>query len=283
MKLVKTSLIIIFISALLILPVLSQESQPKLIKARVTKVVDGDTIDIRLFNGNKNTVRYIGIDTPETAHPYRSAECYGYKASYYNAALVSERTVWLEFDEKREDQDGRLLAYVYLDPTGKAMVNLILLAQGLGELNELWEIAPNTRYLDLLKEVQTEAKKVKRGFWSECFTDSSVKISRMLPNPKNEPEEEWIEICNGGNERQNISKWSITDKEGEYFISPSKPLFLEPKECHTIRGIEYNPTGNHRMLFLRNKGDQVHLRNELDKEVHRCKYGETKEGMIIKC
>src|SRR3990167_5493494 len=62
--------------------------------ATVTSVGDGDTI--KLDNGK--TVRYIGIDTPETVDPRRPDGCFGKEASDYNKTLVLGKQVLLEKD-----------------------------------------------------------------------------------------------------------------------------------------------------------------------------------------
>ncbi len=89
-------------------------------KARVIKVTDGDTIEVRI-SGDIYRVRYIGIDTPE-----RGEQGY-YEAIDANDELVSGRTVLLEKDISNTDRYGRLLRYVWVDDH---MVNAILVATG---------------------------------------------------------------------------------------------------------------------------------------------------------
>ena len=55
--------------------------------ARVERVVDGDTIRVRL-DGRSETVRYIGVDTPETKKPGTPVQCFGKQASRENERLV---------------------------------------------------------------------------------------------------------------------------------------------------------------------------------------------------
>ncbi len=74
-------------------------------EAFVTRVVDGDTIEIE--GGQK--VRYIGIDTPETKHPRKPAQCFGHEAYEQNKKLVEGRVVKLERDVSETDRYGRLL------------------------------------------------------------------------------------------------------------------------------------------------------------------------------
>jgi len=70
--------------------------------AYVTRVIDGDTIEVEL-NGKAYKVRYIGINTPEYNQP-----C-GDKATQANSSLVSGKTVILEKDVSETDKYGRLL------------------------------------------------------------------------------------------------------------------------------------------------------------------------------
>lgn len=102
------------------------------ITATVVYVVDGDTIDVviaaitaphlaGLSVGKTVRVRYIGVDAPEFDR------LHGPAATDLNASLVQGKTVYLELDERQWD-NGRLLAYVYLDPGGLVMVNLLLVA-----------------------------------------------------------------------------------------------------------------------------------------------------------
>lgn len=104
---------------------------PPDIVATVIRVVDGDTIEVRvdalprppppgLAVGLLIRVRYIGVDAPELDQPQ------GQTASALNSTLVGGRAVYLELDERAWDDHGRLLAYVYLDSTGYLMVNLVL-------------------------------------------------------------------------------------------------------------------------------------------------------------
>src|SRR5690349_24159915 len=91
--------------------------------ARVIHVVDGDTIDVRLQDGSDDTVRYIGIDTPETVKPDTPVQCGGPKAHAVNERLVGGRTVTLRFDAERRDVYHRLLAYVYVPGERPLFVN----------------------------------------------------------------------------------------------------------------------------------------------------------------
>src|SRR5689334_2887480 len=91
-----------------------REDEPRApASAVVTRVVDGDTIEVWL-DGRTEDVRYIGVDTPETVKPGAPVDCFGPQASAFNHRLVEGKRVRLVFDVELRDVYGRLLAYVYL-------------------------------------------------------------------------------------------------------------------------------------------------------------------------
>lgn len=127
----------------------------------VTRVVDGDTIEVQL-GGREEDVRYIGVDTPETVKPGAPVDCFGPQASSFNHRLVERRRVRLVFDSERRDVYGRLLAYVYL---GDRFVNAELVRRGLARtLN----IPPNDRFAGRLKRLEIAAARRGKGLWGAC-------------------------------------------------------------------------------------------------------------------
>jgi len=130
---------------------------------RIKKVIDGDTI--LLSNGR--SVRYIGMDSPETREYVGSRwiykpEKFSEEAKEYNKQALAGGTVGLEFDKDKKDKFGRLLAYVYADGI---MINEELVRQGYATI---YVYPPNVKYLDRLVKAQEEARAEKRGIWSEC-------------------------------------------------------------------------------------------------------------------
>ena len=69
----------------------------------VVRVVDGDTVRVRL-DGSTTTVRYIGVDTPETVKPHEPVQCFGKQASAFNRKLVAGRRVRLQLGPERYDR-----------------------------------------------------------------------------------------------------------------------------------------------------------------------------------
>jgi micrococcal nuclease len=130
--------------------------------AEVIDVVDGDTIDVRLADGSEDTVRYIGVDTPESVAPDQPVECYAHRAADFNRALVLGETVRLRFDAERRDRYGRLLAYVYL---GRRLVNAVLLRRGLARP---LTIPPNDSLATRFERLARAAGGAGRGLWGAC-------------------------------------------------------------------------------------------------------------------
>lgn len=128
----------------------------------VAKVVDGDTI--KLANGQ--TVRYIGIDTPETVDPRTETQCYARQASNFNEQLVKDQVVRLEKDVSETDRYGRLLRYVYVDFNGQEiMVNKYLVEKGFAVVDTH---PPDLKYAELFKQAEEVAMMTDLGLWGEC-------------------------------------------------------------------------------------------------------------------
>ena len=125
---------------------------------KVTRVVDGDTIEIE--GGEK--VRYIGVDTPETVDPRKPVQCFGIEASKKNKELVEGKTVRLEKDITDRDKYSRLLRYVWVDDL---FVNLELVKQGFANS---YSYPPDIKYQKEFLAAETEAREAQRGLWKAC-------------------------------------------------------------------------------------------------------------------
>ncbi len=110
-------------------------------EGRVARVVDGDTVKVSL-GGRRETVRYIGMDTPETVKPNTPVQCFGKNASAKNEQLVAGARVTLRLGAEARDRYGRLLAYVYRRSDG-LFVNAALVQGGFATT---LTIPPNTAH-----------------------------------------------------------------------------------------------------------------------------------------
>jgi micrococcal nuclease len=129
----------------------------------VTEVIDGDTIIVRA-GGQRETVRLLGVDTPEVKHPTKPAECFGKEASSFTAALLPPGTgVRLERDTEERDVFGRLLAHVFR--SDGLFVNRELIAHGYAAV---LVIPPNQAYSSELRAAERQARAEGRGLWGAC-------------------------------------------------------------------------------------------------------------------
>lgn len=135
--------------------------------ATVTRVVDGDTVVVRL-SGRDATVRLIGIDTPETKDARKPVQCFGREASARTKQLLPGGTaVRLAYDVERNDRYGRTLAYVYRsDGEGRGpFVNAALVRDGYASVSTF---PPNVAHADTFVALQREARDAGRGLWGSC-------------------------------------------------------------------------------------------------------------------
>lgn len=147
---------------------------------RVTEFVDGDTIKVDM-NGKVETIRMIGMDTPETHDPRKVVECFGQAAAAYTKQIIGSGAVRLEADSLSTNRDryDRLLRYVYTSD---------------GKLVEAEDIKNGYAFaytsfpfskLDEFRSYEKEARDANRGLWSGCkpYLDSAGHIHSNPATP----------------------------------------------------------------------------------------------------
>ncbi len=129
----------------------------------VSRVVDGDTIDVIIDNKTKR-IRIIGLDTPEVVDPRREVECFGPEASKHAKELLENKYVRLEIDSTQDNKDkyGRLLRHVVL-ADGKRFAE-IMISQGYA--HEYTYNKP-CKYQKEYLLAEAEAKQESLGMWAE--------------------------------------------------------------------------------------------------------------------
>ena len=141
--------------------------QYHLVSARVTRVIDGDTIEVQIpdpINDTETTrVRLIGIDCPEIAHPAFSskpAEPFAEEAAALARSLVDGRMVALRIEpQQTRDVYDRLLAHVDLED-GSNLAEQLLMA-GLARREDRWNHSMLLRY----RQLELSARRARRGMW----------------------------------------------------------------------------------------------------------------------
>jgi micrococcal nuclease len=146
--------------------------------ARVTRVVDGDTIYVEIA-GRTYPLRYIGVDSPEST---RRQDCFGKEATRFNASLVANQTVTLEKDVNNTDPSNRLLRYVYL--RDGRMVNEELVKAGYAYAKSY---PPDVKYQERFRRAQQRAVASKRGLWSACPAPTAAPTTAPTTAPTSTP------------------------------------------------------------------------------------------------
>jgi micrococcal nuclease len=144
-------------------------------RAVVERVVDGDTVDVRL-NGGVTRVRLLNVDTPETVDPNRPVQCLGPEASAFLTNLLPTGTpVSLEYDAERTDRYDRTLAAVFT--SDGTLVNAEIARQGLAAAIV---VGTNDRFYPPVEQATDEAVAAGRGLFSAdvaCTVPAQVRTA----------------------------------------------------------------------------------------------------------
>lgn len=152
-------------------------NNPNIQLAKVAKVIDGDTIEVDLGEGNVKRVRYIGIDTPESVDPRQGLQCFGKESTAKNKELVENGIVGLEKDVSETDRYGRLLRYVYM---GDLFINQVLVAEGYAKASSY---PPDVKYQDKLRQAEQQARSANKGLWGSCNTATPTPTKKPASTP----------------------------------------------------------------------------------------------------
>src|SRR4051794_7094791 len=135
--------------------------EPSTDSATVTRVVDGDTVDVDI-DGRSERIRLLNVDTPETKDPNQPVQCLGPEATAFLTGLLPPGTsVRLEYDRERTDRYDRTLAAVF--STDSTLVNAETARQGLAAVIV---IDGNDRFYPPIAAARDEAVAAGRGLYS---------------------------------------------------------------------------------------------------------------------
>jgi len=233
------------------------------VQAQIVRVVDGDTIQV-LLEGNKESLRLIGVDTPETVHPSRPVEFFGMEASNFTKTMFSPgETVYLTFDWDPRDKYNRLLAYTwFVSDTGCWVLhNLALVVNGYGHAYTVFAFRDD--YMALFSQAGREAREKQIGLWRVEPTitpepPTSGKNGLSIGDIQYEGGNEWVEIRNEGTEGVNLSGWKIMDEaKNSYTFGET---WLEPGETFKLySGPDAGEPTWTRLYVWNNSGDTAQL------------------------
>ncbi|MBP9852932.1 MAG: micrococcal nuclease [Patescibacteria group bacterium] len=123
---------------------------------------DGDTVTVDM-GGTIETVRFIGVDTPETHKENTPVQCYGSEASAYTRQRIGQGKIRLKADRLTTNRDryDRLLRYVMVD--GSTDLGYELVSKGYA-FAYAFPFANSQKYARAMKDAQV----AKRGLWGVC-------------------------------------------------------------------------------------------------------------------
>jgi micrococcal nuclease len=136
-----------------------------MLKAKVIGHIDGDTVKVSIPSPPKDiskaeTIRLLGVDTPETVHPNQAVQQFGREASDYTMKNLLDRDVYLAFDWDLRDRYGRLLAYVYTNYGD--FFNAVLIKEGYGHAYLQYPF----QFIEEFIVLEQKARQEIRGLWA---------------------------------------------------------------------------------------------------------------------
>jgi micrococcal nuclease len=144
----------------------SEAQASQRLTGRVVRAVDGDTLEIAIDGGDTETVRVIGVDTPETVKPDTPVQCFGPQASRFEHEHVEGHRVRLLVGVEPRDTYGRLLAYVWIETPGRdPFLEEVLLRRGLART---LTFHPNDRFAHRFEGLEQRVAAAGKGLWNAC-------------------------------------------------------------------------------------------------------------------
>lgn len=267
--------------------------------ARVTDVIDGDTVEVSFANGTAETVRLVGVDTPEVRGEITPAEfdgvpdtdagraClrdWGERASAFASRSLEGRRVRVALDphEGPRGSYGRLLAYVRVDDR---TFNFRLVAEGYARVYESG-FSRQERYLAAEARARANASGVwtcaSEGAAGERTTDAPagpISVARVRADPpgddNEDPNAEYVILENVGDQSVDLEGWTVADEVGQAYEFGNQTLAPGARvTLHTGSGTDTATDvywGRTRAVW-NNDGDVVTVRDTEGTVVARYRY-----------
>ena len=234
-------------------------------RATVTRHVDGDTFDVAITDPpagmrTAETIRLLGIDTPELGEPL------GAEAQDHTARRAGDGPVYLALDFRRRDRFDRLLAFVYLrDGT---LLNAELLRSGLAAVYRADDLM---YFFAQFEDLERDARQAGIGLWEGRTAGVVIVIIR------NAGRAEHVEIRNDGADPVDLSGWRIADDDGDVVSIPAETVLAPASTLAVGSGTGCVETP-HPCLHVSpkniwsNGGDDAALHDRGGTAVHRYSY-----------
>ncbi|RRJ29965.1 lamin tail domain-containing protein [Halocatena pleomorpha] len=224
--------------------------------AMVTGVTDGDTVDIEYSNGTTDTVRLLGVDTPEVYGENDPTEFEGVPdteageqclsdagdaaSAYMKDELQTGEQVTLELDAESDGRGdyGRLLAYIHDDGVN---LNYNLVDTGHARVYDS-QFSQSDRFY----AAESDAQAAERGLWQcrNAGSESSLSVTEIhadaAGNDNENLNDEYVVFENTGTDTLDLSGWSVSDDAGHTYTFPSGASLAagETVTLHTGSGLD---------------------------------------------
>ncbi len=135
-------------------------------EAVVARTLDGDTFETE----DGETVRLLGVNSPEIEHPDQAEECWGPEAADWAEETLTGQTVRLGFDHTCTDKYGRTLAYIWTvgDPEttdDDVLINEAIIRAGAARVYEDFD---DIKLAPVLYDAEAVAQREEAGLWGVC-------------------------------------------------------------------------------------------------------------------
>lgn len=225
----------------------------------ITRVIDGDTVEAEFPNGEIDTLRLLGVDTPETTLNRVSPDEFegipdttagrdhlfnwGERATEYATTTLEGKTVRIAVDPDadRRGSFGRLLVYIYVDGEN---FNKLLITDGYARMYDS-SFLLQTEFAEAEKTARADAV----GLWD--FDESSTPTPAATPsssdgdlivwnihadaggNDHENQNDEYIEFKNNGDHTLDLTRWTVKDIAGHTYRFP-RGFILDPGATVTL-------------------------------------------------
>lgn len=215
----------------------------------VVSVTDGDTMDVQFANGSTETIRLLGVDTPETSVTQVSPDewedipsttdgrdwlaNWGQDASRYAEDRLAGEEIYIETDPEadRRGYYGRLLVYASQSEASSTSFNLRLLKNGYARY-----YSSSFSQRDVYQAAESDAQNGGVGVWgytapstpqSTSSGGSAAGIEVALihedaeGNDHDNLNDEYVTLENVGSEAVNMDGWTMSDSADHTYYFPS--------------------------------------------------------------
>jgi micrococcal nuclease len=177
-------------------------------EAIVTKVIDGDTVEIQ--DGQR--ARLLGINTPEKGQPYYQ------EATDRLKELVLKKKVFLEMDKSDKDKYDRLLRHIYVDNEN---VGLVLLREGYANI---YFVSPDLKYKEDFESAEDYAKEHGLGIWTISDYRKCIGIPYFKYNAEGDDtynlNGEYVKFSNSCDFAISMKGWTVKDEATHIYEFP---------------------------------------------------------------